>query len=315
MDDLNKIAASINGLLYDIKAEVIIADLIENKVNPTDVVFIPDGSFKRNYTRDILFAEVRKLNNSQQVLQVHASRDGLYDSLPEGLFHEPSHEKITSGKDMAEDSKKLKIEEKEARNFFLPFESEIFYQRVNLELEERNLISQYSENLFNEIFPEFWKIDRTLPRKWVSRMILFLHFTHQIISDLDSVAKCLEVIIEEKVKINRNSINRKKKQSLLSTVEDNFCLGKADLGKDTICGRLDDEMNCTFDFVIGPVRNTPISAFFEKGPMTLFLECFYGFFVPVEADVHTTLMVEKDEEGLVLSASGAGTALGFNTLI
>jgi hypothetical protein len=315
VNDLNEIARSINGLLYDIKAEVIIADLIENKVNPGDIFFIPDGSFKRNYTHDILFAETKKLNNNQQVLQIHTSRDGLYDSLPEGLFHEPSHEKIISGKDMADDSKKLKLEEKEARNFFLPFESEIFFQRVNLELEERNLISQYSENLFNEIFPEFWNIDRTLPRKWVSRLILFLHYAHQIISDFESVAKCLEVIIEEKVKINRNASHNKKRQSLHSSEEDNFCLGKAALGTDTICGRFDDEMNCNIEFVIGPVRNTPISAFFEKGPMTRFLECFYGFFVPVEADVFTTLVVEKDDKGLVLSASGEGTALGYNTLI
>jgi hypothetical protein len=135
MNNLNEIAGSVNGLLYDIKAEVIIADLIENKVNPADIVFIPDGSFKRNYTHDILFAEVRKLNNSQQVVNIHTSRDGLYDSLPEGLFHEQTHERITSGKDMAEDSKKLKLEEKEARNFFLPFENEIFFQRVILELE------------------------------------------------------------------------------------------------------------------------------------------------------------------------------------
>jgi len=99
---------------------------------------------------------------------------------------------------MADDSKKLKIEEKEARKFFLPFENEIFFQRVNLELEERNLISQFSDNLFNEIFPDFWKIDRALPRKWVSRMVLFLHFAHQLISNQDNVAKCLEVIIEEK---------------------------------------------------------------------------------------------------------------------
>lgn len=315
MNDINEIAGSINRLLYDIKAEVIIADLIENKVNPAEIVFSPDGSFKRNYTHDILYAEVRKLNNNQHVLQIHTSRDGFYDSLPEGLFHEQTHERITSGKDMADDSKKLKFEEKEARNFFLPFENEIFFQRVNLEIEERNLISQFSDNLFNEIFPDFWKIDRTLPRKWVSRLVLFLHFAHQLISNQDNVAKCLEVIIEEKVKINRNASNRRIRKHMAASVEDHFCLGKSDLGADTICGLLDDEMNSVIEFVIGPVRNTPIDSFFENGPMTRFLECFYGFFVPIEADVLTTLLVEKDEAGLVLSESGAGTALGYNTLI
>jgi len=75
--DINEIAGSINRLLYDIKAEVIIADLIENKVNPAEIVFLPDGSFKRNYAHDILYAEVRKLNNNQHVIQIHTSRDGF----------------------------------------------------------------------------------------------------------------------------------------------------------------------------------------------------------------------------------------------
>jgi len=42
---------------------------------------------------------------------------------------------------------------------------------------------------------------------------------------------------------------------------------------------------------------------------------FLWIFRSAEADVLTNLLVEKDESGLVLSESGAGTALGYNTLI
>ena len=316
MSDLSDIAKTINDLLHDIKAEVVIADLIENGVNPLDIIYSPVSSFNRNYKHDITKAEIRRLNNYQNLLFINISRDGIYDSLPEGLFHDSSPERITSGKDMARDSKKLKLEEKDIRNFFLPFENEIFTQLVNIEVEERKLISQYSDALFSNIFPDFWKIDRSLPRKWVSRMVLFLHFAHQYITDYETVAKCLEVIIEENVRIiiipNRNFTHSPDERTLQSS---SFELGKASLGDDTIVGIEDVSMDLSFEYIIGPVKNTPLDDFLENGQMTKFLKCFFGFFTPVETEVTTTILIDRSEEGFILTDMGIGTALGYNTIL
>ena len=47
MKNLDNIVSAINHLRDDIKAEAIVADIIENGVSADDIVTIPDGLFKR----------------------------------------------------------------------------------------------------------------------------------------------------------------------------------------------------------------------------------------------------------------------------
>ena len=126
MNDLNEIAFSINHLKHDIKAEVIAAEIIENGLSPAEIVIIPDGSFRRKYSKDVISAEVIKSDDGQKVLGIHVTRDGLYDSLPEAIFHDLSTQPLTSGHEMAKLSKMQKNEEKEARLFFFHLKTKYF---------------------------------------------------------------------------------------------------------------------------------------------------------------------------------------------
>lgn len=315
MNDLKRIANSINQLLNDIKAEVVAADIIENGLNPADIVISPDGSFRRNYSRDVDFAEVIKLDNGQQVLGIHITRDGLYDSLPEAIFHDQSSEPLTSGHEMAKLSKKQKMEEKEARIFFLPFENEIFLQRIQLEIEERKLLYRFSENLFDDIYPQFWNLDRTLPRKLVTRFVLILHLTHKILGHLDLTAKCLEVILEEEVKINIITHRLRKKYPFGMTVKKSAGLGSDTLGENFICGGYVSDYDPVMEFVIGPLKNSSIEDFLENGSYSRFLSCFYSFFVPVEMEVVTTVKASETKQQFILTDKLSNVILGYNSVI
>ena len=136
MPDLNDIASVVNHSLNDLKVEIVAADILESGLDPAELIVVPDGSFTRSYSRDISYAEVAKSANGQKTLAIHVTRDGIYDCLPEAVFHRQSSEPLTSGHDMAKLSKKQKMEEKEARLFFLPFENEIFTLRTQIEMEE-----------------------------------------------------------------------------------------------------------------------------------------------------------------------------------
>ncbi len=313
--DFNDISASINNLHHDIKAEAIIVDLIESGINPGDIIITPEGSFTRKFRRDISRAEVMRMNNGQEALSIRVTRDGLYDALPEGLFHDQASGQLNTGQEMAKESKKQKAEEKEARKFFLPFENEIFFQRVFLEMEERKILHRFSDNLFDDIYPEFWNFDRGLPHKLTSRLVLLLHFAHKIAGNLDLTAKALEIIIEEPVKVKR--IRQQQQDTVSSGHSDDiseFTLGEAGLGIDTLCGH-DDDAGIIIEFVIGPLQHSTIDEYLEKGQMTKFLECFYGYFVPVEMDVVTTLEIEKDMQNFVLGEPSSEVILGYNAVI
>jgi hypothetical protein len=315
MKDLKEVALSINRLLNDIKAEVVASNLIENEVNPADIVIFPDGAFRRNYSRDINYAEVTKLENGQQVLGIHITRDGIYDSLPEAVFHDQSSDPLISGHDMAKLSKKQKKEEKEARLFFLPLENEIFYQRIQLEIEERKLLYRFSENLFDDIYPQFWNLDRTLPRKLVSRFVLILHLTHKILGNPELTAKCLEVILEEEVKINISRKSLKEKDLSGINGKKKTGLGSCVMGEDFICGSYVSEYDTVMEFVIGPLKNSSIEDFLENGSYSRFLSCFYSFFVPIEMEAVTIIKANETRQHFVLNDSSSNVILGYNSSI
>ncbi len=310
MSKLQKITSIINDLREDIKAEAIIADIIDNGVKDYEVVVQMNGGFKRRFKRDLSYSEVKQLNNGEDVLSVFLNRDGIYDTLPEGLFHEPPAETSNRGSEMAHQSKKQKNEEKQARRFFMPFENELFLQRVAIELEERSILKHYSESLFDEIYPQFWNLDKSLPEKFVSRMILILHFAHKIVGFPDRIARILEIILEEQVTVTKSwgEYGTDSNANLLSV------LGQGKLGVDFVLSR-DKVWGPTLKFEIGPLKNTSLENYLDKGSIAYFLECFYKFFVPMEYTAISTINIPKEATSFALEDDRSTTILGYNTAI
>lgn len=316
----DNIIAIVQNIINDIRAEAIIADLVENGIEKDKIIIHPKGTFKRRYSRDIDSIKKVKLENSQELLGIYLHRDGLYDMLPEGLFHERSEKKVGEKDSRLKDSKeskKLKQEEKAARKFFLPFEHEIMHQRVELELEERKILSRFSENLFNEIYPELWDLHKSLHRKYVYKMALLLHFAHKIAGNLQLTARCLESIIDEEVKIKliRNSERNLTEIKNSKTKKVNCLLGKNELGVDFVCGEQFEDYGKTMEFSIGPLKNTKVSEYLENGVLSKFLTCFFGYFVPVDFDVESKIIVDPFKQGFELNETKGNSILGFETSI
>src|SRR6478735_2689806 len=80
-----------NQLDTDYKAVTLAAELIEQGlVNPDEVIILPVGAKQRAYAKEI--AEISNYNSvyrNREMLAIHINREGLYDMLPEGLFHQP----------------------------------------------------------------------------------------------------------------------------------------------------------------------------------------------------------------------------------
>ena len=317
MVDSDEIKGIVQQVFYDIKAEVVIADLVENGLGIDDIVTTQKGIFKRRYTRDIDSLSDLKLKNGQELVEILLNRDGLYDSLPEGLFHERRHKSSGEKEESSKESKRIKQEEKAARNFFLPFENEIIRQGIMLELEERKVLGEFSEKLFSDIYPDIWELHHNLNRKYIYRLALLLHFAHKIAGRNKLMAKCLETIIEEKVDIRIVSNDGLNHAERLNVFSDNKkCeLGAGELGVDFVCGDHGENYGKTMQFIIGPLKKTQITDYLANGPLTNFLQCFYGYFVPVDYDVTLDVLVDPEKQGFELSEEFGGPVLGFESSI
>ena len=72
----------------DFKFEVVISSLIEQGHNQELIQIFRDGISRRSISKDIENV-YHKYNDKDLIeyLHIHVNREGLYDILPEGLFH------------------------------------------------------------------------------------------------------------------------------------------------------------------------------------------------------------------------------------
>jgi hypothetical protein len=315
MKDLDSLIKLINSYPSDIKAEVLMADLMLGGLPSSGFLVFFDSLFKRGYSKDILKADKTVISDAEETLAIYLSRDGLYDLLPEGLFHTSPESALTSGTGMATDSRKESMIEKETRRFFQPFENELFYQRVQLELRERSILEKLSDYNLDDFFLDFWKIDRSLPDNLIIKLSAMLPFVKEIAGDFDMTASCLGAILGEKVTYNIYTSSTCKTTNGYFCPENECSLGSAELGVSLVTGGLSFESCKIIRFVVGPLKHTGIEPYLKNGEITQFIECFCSFFLPLEMDYEFGLNMQNDLQSFMIGTDKAQSVMGYSTII
>lgn len=301
----------LKGLGYDAKVESQLALALEEGMTPEDFVVCCDGLFVREFSPDLINIEVKEDANKRRHLAFHLSRGGLYDQLPEGLFFQ---ERVRRGfgysaAEMAADHKLNDKKEEEIRRFFLPFENDFFWQRIQLEQEESRLLQGLQSGILNEYFVKFWNIPRSIPRSFVAPLILLLPYAHQIAGDLLLTAECLEQIFLEQVLVNKKLALDTQAPSSQSNG-----LGSSQLGIDLLCGEQFWEDLPVLEFVIGPLQRSAISDYLVGGNRFDLMNTFISFFVPAGLDVEFSIIVPAEKQHMMLKTEES-PVLGYSSII
>jgi hypothetical protein len=310
LNKLEKIRTGITGLTPDIKAEVIVSQLLSRGISWYEVMVHADHFFSRRFDRDIARMEVQETPGAEDVLHFHLTRTGLYDLLPEGIFFTPvpSDKSPKNAGEMAEEYKANQKTEAAVRRFFSPFENEFFYHRVkNFEMEVALLNGLKDESL-NRYFTRFWNLPQSMPPAMAIKLILLLPYVHQIAGDASLMAASLQTIIGNTVSCRQYT----------ETVQDTGLayneLGRYQLGNEFTCGKNYFEADFCFEFTIHLEVAAAPTVYLPGGRLYPVLETFRRFFVPVMADVHTILKLPQEKEQLQLG-DGSGALLGIATVI
>lgn len=321
MDNFNKALKFINDHKSALKPEVIVASLIEMGISRDEIIVSFIGQHKRNWSKDISDVEYLNLKNGEEKVQVKINQDGIFDSLPEVLFHKIQNENIDSGEEMANESKNLRAEEKEARSFFMPMENEIFSQNIKLANNETSILKNIHSDLLHGLIPDFWKIDSSISKEFANKIISVLPLAYKIAGDFDLTAQCLSYILNEKVELETNTTNNinseEKYSDMNSSGSNSGILGYSALGIDTVCGQSENDFSYQLDVKIGPLENISAHDCLESGPIYKVLNCFYDYFIPVELTVNTQFRMDSESNYLLLSEDGDfhQSYLGMNTEI
>ncbi|CAN5587646.1 type VI secretion system baseplate subunit TssG [soil metagenome] len=296
----------------DFRVEVLVAFWLENGEKSVENIIIhPQGTFVRAYNKDVL--QVNESDNSQDVVvTINISREGLYDMLPEGLFHQVQKKNQKSTRDSIEESKRYKKEEKAARKLFLPLEQEFYRQRIWLEHSELRacLNNVHPENV--KLFFDFWGLKTDIFNTQQSNFMLsVMPYLHRVVGNMDLVNYCLELMMQEKIKIHLKSSSEQKvnDEELISR------LGAVRLGVDSVLGEkwIDDEP--ALEVIVGPISLDKIHIYLNEGKAQRQLKTLYGFFFPAEADIITTILLDEGKINFKLSDTEDISILGYSTII
>ena len=203
MKNSEEIKKELDAFFINLKAEIVVSEFIENSnLSYEDITIKNKSSFTRGYRRDIIDVKM----NTNDKLELNLSRNGVYDALPQGVFH--STVNIDSNIPYSEMRQKSKKEEADARTLFAPLENEFFLSRVGVEQEEKKLALQFN-NLENSFLLYFWGIKDKVADEYVFLLAKALPLAYKISKDEKLIAQCLSEILHEKITIKKDFINLK----------------------------------------------------------------------------------------------------------
>ncbi|MCY0968331.1 type VI secretion system baseplate subunit TssG [Chryseobacterium wangxinyae] len=313
MYDTSIVDMHYNKLQTDFKAEAVAVNLLKYHRAVSNIFIERIGINDRAYLKDIKSISSHYLGFDEEVLSIKTYREGIYDYLPEGLFHPPSLN--TSRKNVesvVNEIRKQKRVEDDARKFFRPFELEIFFTEIGALLKEYDFDLASETDSLLKVFSELWPVVKMLDKKSAYIFIHIIPFFHQIRGDKKWFERCLTSFLQVPVEITftPNIIDRIEKE------DDSMLLGNSRLGVTYIpSGRhMDGERNWIVN--IGPIPYHDMKKYIPGNPFRKVLQALYDYCLPVSVDIEENFITEKKEYSFMLEDGERNcNRLGFSTFL
>jgi type VI secretion system protein ImpH len=311
-DFTNTLLTSIDA---DFKAEVIAAEMVENGVPAERIIIAMLGAMKRTYRKDVeeIVEDISDFDHKEYFL-VKTAKEGLYDMLPEGIFHSPtSHKSARTEREIIDSIKQRRVEEKNARLFFLPFETAINNLYLQMALYENMLDKSSEYNALVKLFANEWEIFQYLDVRQADVFLHILPLLHDLRDDLAAIKEILELIFWLPVDIQLcRQKPMKPLQPIVSTLNDcrlgiNFTTGNA------VYDWCEDELVIT----IGPMNGQQFNNFIPGKKAEKILSLLCDYLLPVDVDVTTKfeLNVEDRFTRLADIENANSSTLGVNSYL
>lgn len=298
----------------DFKAETIAAEIAEQGTDQEQILILMLGALKRTFSHDVKSVETELLEDHKEYVVLKAGREGIYDMLPEGLFHHPTaHKSARSEKEIIATMKRRREEEVNARKFFVPFEATINYLRIQMALHENRLDKRAHYDDLVELFASHWEIFQHLNANQSNIFLHLIPIIHDIRDDHAKIRQIMEMMF-----LTRVDISLRKQQSLQPDDPLSSRVAEALLGVDLTTG------NVCFDdgadellLAIGPMEASLYREFMPERKNSKILQLLCDYLLPVQTDIITKFdLIEKDKQARLADAySDYNSILGQDTVL
>lgn len=304
--------AALNTLDNDFKAEVIAAELINNAVPAEQIMIVLLGPGKRPFRKDVdaVFDDLSTNNKEYTLITTH--KEGIYDMLPEALFHSSvlPNSAITQ-KDIIESMKKYREEERNARKFFLPYEAGINHLRIQVALYESRMDKTTLHNELVDLFKDYWDIFNYLDKNQSDIFLKVLPVIHDIRDDYMIISTIFELLFSLPVKIYSRKRDRKENPDPVFSLLNDAVLGVNFTTGNKFYHSGEDEIVVN----IGPLENEQLSRFAAGKPNDKILELLCDYLLPVHLEIITSFELRDEDKETRLTYEGMefNAELGLST--
>jgi len=278
-----------------------------------DLLILPLGPRQRAFAKEIAGMSVTQTDvTDKKILQVQVNRDGLYDMLPEGLFHRPPASSLMiTEEEMVKDIIDRREEEKQVRRFFAPFEAEINHLRTRVELYENRLDKKNEYDDLINIFLKEWKEFSCFTNKQMLILIHVLPVIHEQRNNLDFIGKVLTMLFKTPVLLSYKLAGRPNKKDLMGM---QTSLGDAALGINFIAGQL-IEPEEELQVAVGPLSASKMIDFLPGGRSAICIDVLLSYFIPMQTGSRINLLADAASQKLVIGAQQDNARLGYTTYL
>jgi hypothetical protein len=246
------------------------------------------GSFQRNYLNDIDSLGFNRRNAEKtDSIELTINRDGIYDKLPEGFFHELDRfVKLSSGNiqetSFKEEYEKQRNEIVYARKFFQPFDS--FFFDLSLKLDK--IITDHMNDPSQTIYDYFFFENNGFKISDLYRKVLIQFLPHfsKMKADIVSIKILLMHLFDAEVQITQ--------KEYIKTYYDNMLtfnvLNQSNLSFDMYCG------NHFYDFafewkIMILTSESKLYKYFENPDFRQTIDFVIKYLAP--ADIDTSISI------------------------
>jgi len=300
----------VNDFQTDFRAEVVGAELLEltNGLSGITIERLP--ALERPHSKDIRGLHVAPAaGDGGPHWRITTPREGLYESLPENIFHEPTLGSIhASEEEIIHRIRKHRKQEAEARQFFAPFEQEIAYLNVQMYALEKAVCRTHSDDII-AVFARLWPFLQTIDPQSARVFIHILPFLHRVKGDPRWTEAYLALFTGVPVRISEYP------RALEPADDGLYALGGQALGEGFVLYGPAHDGEMDLEIAIGPVPWERTADFLPGAPLGKILDELFQHFLPFHQGHRTVLLSPEEGRTFALGSGADHAALGYSVFL